>query len=414
MLKNILVISYYWPPSGGPGVQRVLKFSKYLKKLGWEPIVLTAKDGDFPVKDHSLNDDAKTTQAYFVKSISLHKLYSWIAGKKTTPTYQLSSSSEDSIIVKFIRWIRNNLIVPDGRIGWYPNAVKKGSDIIKQNNIRVIFSSAPPYTVHLIARTLSKKHELPWVADFRDPWTDRFYNYENKRLWLTKLIDSYLERKVINDATALTTVSKTISEYYKKTFYVIHNGYDEEDFSLVNKTENNNVVISYIGTMTKSQNPLMFFESIYELNFKEKKYQIDLIGNIHPDIKYYIEAKKYDNFIKIKPYIPHKDAIKKMCESDFLLLVIPNTEKNKGIVTGKLFEYIRSMRKIIMIGPPKSDAAKIIAQTNSGRCFDYSEKNKINQFLLKTNLPSSNNYQQYSRENLTKILSHLIERIDSK
>ena len=375
---------------------------------------MTAKDGDFPVKDHSLNDDAKTTQAYFVKSISLHKLYSWIAGKKTTPTYQLSSSSEDSIIVKFIRWIRNNLIVPDGRIGWYPNAVKKGSDIIKQNNIRVIFSSAPPYTVHLIARTLSKKHELPWVADFRDPWTDRFYNYENKRLWLTKLIDSYLERKVINDATALTTVSKTISEYYNKTFYVIHNGYDEEDFSLVNKTENNNVVISYIGTMTKSQNPLMFFESIYELNLKEKKYQIDLIGNIHPDKKYNIEAKKYDNFIKIKPYIPHKDAIKKMCESDFLLLVIPNTEKNKGIVTGKLFEYIRSMRKIIMIGPPKSDAAKIIAQTNSGRCFDYSEKNKINQFLLKTNLPSSNNYQQYSRENLTKILSHLIERIDSK
>ena len=374
MLKNILVISYYWPPSGGPGVQRVLKFSKYLKKLGWEPIVLTAKDGDFPVKDHSLNDDAKTTQAYFVKSISLHKLYSWIVGKKTSPTYQLSSSSEDSIIVKFIRWIRNNLIVPDGRIGWYPNAVKKGSDIIKQNNIRVIFSSAPPYTVHLIARTLSKKHELPWVADFRDPWTDRFYNYENKRLWLTKLIDSYLERKVINDATALTTVSKTISEYYKKTFYVIHNGYDEEDFSLVNKTENNNVVISYIGTMTKSQNPLMFFESIYELNLKEKKYQIDLIGNIHPDIKYYIEAKKYDNFIKIKPYIPHKDAIKKMCESDFLLLVIPNTEKNKGIVTGKLFEYIRSMRKIIMIGPPKSDAAKIIAQTNSGRCFGVEKK----------------------------------------
>ena len=414
MLKNILVISYYWPPSGGPGVQRVLKFSKYLKKLGWEPIVLTAKDGDFPVKDHSLNDDAKTTQAYFVKSISLHKLYSWIVGKKTSPTYQLSSSSEDSIIVKFIRWIRNNLIVPDGRIGLYPNAVKKGSDIIKKNNIRVIFSSAPPYTVHLIARTLSKKHELPWVADFRDPWTDRFYNYENKRLWLTKLIDSYLERKVINDATALTTVSKTISEYYKKTFNVIHNGYDEEDFSLVNKTENNNVVISYIGTMTKSQNPLMFFESIYELNLKEKKYQIDLIGNIHPDIKYYIEAKKYDNFIKTKPYIPHKDAIKKMCESDFLLLVIPNTEKNKGIVTGKLFEYIRSMRKIIMIGPPKSDAAKIIAQTNSGRCFDYSEKNKIKQTLLKTNLPSSNNYQQYSRENLTKILSHLIERIDSK
>ena len=413
-MKKVLVISYYWPPSGGPGVQRVLKFCKYLNKFGWEPIVLTVKDGDFPAKDYSLNEEAKTTKVYYAKSISFHRFYNWIAGRKTTPTHHLSSSNKDSIIVKLFRWIRNNLIVPDGRIGWYPNAVKIGSSIINSNDIRVIFSSAPPYTVHLIAMKLSKNHSIPWVADFRDPWVDRFYNYENKRLWLTKLVDSSLEKRVINNASALTTVSKTISGYYEKPFFVIPNGYDEEDFTSVNEKEKNIIVISYIGTMTKSQNPSMFFQSINELNLNQEKYRIDLIGNIHPDIKSYIQNNKYDNFIKIKTYVPHKDAIRKMCVSDFLLLAIPNTKKNMGIVTGKLFEYIRSMRKIIMIGPPNSDAAKIIAQTNSGICFDYTEKNKIKHLLMENNLPTTSNYQQYSRESLTKTLSLVFEKVDLK
>ena len=258
---------------------------------------------------------------------------------------------------------------------------------------------------------LSKKHSIPWVADFRDPWVDRFYNYENKRLWLTKLVDSSLEKRVINNASALTTVSKTISGYYEKPFSVIHNGYDEEDFTSVNEKEKNTVVISYIGTMTKSQKPSMFFQSINELNLDQEKYRIDLIGNIHPDIKSYIQNNKYDNFIKIKPYVPHKEAIRKMCVSDFLLLAIPNTKKNMGIVTGKLFEYIRSMRKIIMIGPPNSDAAKIIVQTNSGICFDYTEKNKIKHLLMENDLPATSNYQQYSRESLTKTLSLVFEKI---
>ena len=411
MLKKVLVISYYWPPSGGPGVQRVLKFCKYLNKFGWEPIVLTVKNGDFPAKDYSLNKEVKTAKVYYARSISLHKIYHWIIGNNKTHTHHLSSSSEDSTKVKLFRWIRNNLIVPDGRIGWFPNAVIKGNNIIRKNNIRVIFSSAPPYTAHLIAMKLSKKHSIPWVADFRDPWVDRFYNYENKRLWLTKLVDSSLEKRVINNACARTTVSKTISGYYEKPFSVIHNGYDEEDFTSVNEKEQNTVVISYIGTMTKSQNPSMFFQSVNELNLNQEKYQIDLIGNIHPDIKSYIQNNKYDNFIKIKPYIPHKDAIRKMCESDFLFLVIPNTKKNIGIVTGKLFEYIRSMRKIIMIGPPNSDAAKIIAQTNSGICFDYTEKNKIKHLLMENNLPTTSNYQQYSRESLTKTLSLIFEMV---
>ena len=226
------------------------------------------------------------------------------------------------------------------------------------------------------------------------------------------MIDSHLENKVINDATALTTVSKTISKSYKKLFHVIHNGYDEDDFTAINKIKNNAVVIRYIGTMTKSQYPSNFFESINELNLNKKKYQIELIGNIHPDIKYYIETKKYDNFIKIKPYIPHKEAIKKMCESRFLLLVIPNTQKNMGIVTGKLFEYIRSGSKILMIGPIDSDAAKIIHETNSGYCFDYNEKDSFKKILIKKSNKESRNYEQYSRVHLTRLLAEIFNKIN--
>ena len=412
MLKKVLVISYYWPPSGGPGVQRVLKFCKYLNRFGWDPIVLTVKDGDFPVKDYSLNEEAKIAKVYYAKSISFHKFYNWIAGKKTTQTHHLSSSKEDSIKVKLFRWIRNNLIIPDGRIGWYPNAVKIGSSIINSNDIKVIFSSAPPYTVHLIAMKLSKKYSIPWVADFRDPWVDNKYNNENKRLWLTKLVDRSLEKRVINNACALTTVSKTISEYYEKPFSVIHNGYDEEDFNLVNKKENNTMVISYIGTMTKSQNTPYFFDAVHQLNNDGNKYQIDLIGSVHPDIINDVNSKGYDYFIKIKPYIPHKEAIRKMCESDFLLLVIPNTKKNMGIVTGKLFEYIRSMRKIIMIGPPNSDAEKIIRKTNSGFCFDYNEKENFKEFLIKKHDKESSNFKEYSREYLTGLLANIFNKIN--
>ena len=138
-------------------------------------------------------------------------------------------------------------LLPDGRVGWLPQAVKKGNRIISQHKIDVIFSSAPPYTTHLIAKRLSLSNKIPWVADFRDPWTDRFYNYENKRWLIAQKLDKYLEDSVIKNADKCITVSRTISKYYKKPFEVIHNGYDEDDFSNIIPYKNKNIVISYLG-----------------------------------------------------------------------------------------------------------------------------------------------------------------------
>ena len=408
-LKKVLVVTYYWPPSGGPGVQRVLKYCKYLPKYGWEPIILTVLNGDFPVLDKSLSKEVLNLKVVKSASFSFHKILNLLNRKKNTPTHQLSSSNEDGIFIKLARWVRVNFIVPDGRIGWYPDAVRKGNQIINDNNIEAIFSSAPPYTAHLIAKNLSLSNGIPWVADFRDPWTDRFYNFENKRLWITEKIDRFLENSVINSASARITVSSSISEYFKKPFHVIHNGYDEEDFKKLDRHKSKKIKISYIGTMTKSQNPINFFHAVSKLNKDRNIFEINLIGSIHHDIKNYIIKQNFDDFVNFKSYKEHKVAIQEMCNSDFLLLVIPNTKMNEGIITGKLFEYIRSMSKIVMIGPKKSDAAKIINETSAGKCFEHDNQDDIVKYLKFNGVSKNSNFEKYSRENSTKLLSKVLQ-----
>ena len=411
-LKNILIVTYYWPPSGGPGVQRVLKFCKYLNETDWKPIILTVENGDFPVIDQTLEKDVLGYKIYKSKSFSFHKIFNFFNKNSTTPTFQLSSAKQDGLFIKLSRWIRLNMVIPDGRVGWYFDSVNVGSKIFRENKIDAIFSSAPPYTTHLIAKKLALSSNLPWIADFRDPWTDRFYNYENKRWWITSKLDKILENSVVKSAQKCVTVSKEISRSFKADFKVIHNGYDEEDFlNVYPHKEKEHIVIRYIGTMTKSQNPKKFFEVVSKLNNNKNKYKIELIGNIHPDVKIYIQKQGFDKFVDFISYVEHSEAIQKMVDSHFLLLVIPNTAKNKGIVTGKLFEYIRSMSKIIMIGPLDSDAAEIINDTSSGRCFDYDNSTDIVQFLESGKYSETVNFEKYSRKNLTLELVEILEKM---
>ncbi len=411
-LRKILIITYYWPPSGGPGVQRVLKFCKYLNETDWKPIILTVENGDFPVFDQTLEKDVVGYEIYKSKSYSLHKIFNFFNKNSTTPTFQLSSAKQDGFLIKLFRWIRLNMVIPDGRVGWYFDSINIGKKIFRENKIDAIFSSAPPYTTHLIAKNLALLKNLPWIADFRDPWTDRFYNYENKRWWITRKLDKVLENSVINSAQKCVTVSKEISRSFKGDFKVIHNGYDEEDFlNVYPNKEEENVVIRYLGTMTKSQNPKNFFDVISKLNYNQIKYKVELIGNIHPDVKVYIQNQGFEKFVEFISYVDHGEAIQKMVNSHFLLLVIPNTAKNKGIVTGKLFEYIRSMSKIIMIGPLDSDAAEIINDTSSGRCFDYDNSTDIVQYLESGKYPETINFEKYSRKNLTSELVETLEKM---
>jgi glycosyltransferase involved in cell wall biosynthesis len=419
-LRNVLVITYYWPPSGGPGVQRILKFCKYLPEFGWNPIVLTVANGEFQVIDRTLAKEINPGwKIYQSRTFEPFKIFKWLTGKKEIPTFQLSKSRNDNIAIRISRWTRYNLVVPDARVGWYLSAIRKCVEIMSQNKIDLIFSSGPPHSVHLITMHIAKRG-VTWVADFRDPWIERFYYQENRRWFLAEKLDAHFEKKVLRVADRITTASPGIKALlYKKVrtdkIKVIYNGYDEPDFkSTFIRYNRDSVIISYIGTLSKSQVPDAFFQAIAELKLinNSPKLRLKFIGNVHSSLKEKLKNKyRLLNITTYYGYVPHSLALQFMQNSDFLLLVIPRTKHNTGIVPGKLFEYIRSMRPIILIGPLDSDAARIIQETKTGIVFDYHDVNSIQKFLLNPPKMSPINIDRYSRRHSTEILAQLFKDI---
>ena len=419
-MKNVLIISYYWPPSGGPGVQRVLKFCKYLPNFGWNPIVLTVKDGEFPISDFSLEKDSKAIESIKVKGMSFYNLYKKFTGNQKLAAHQLSPGVNENIITKLARWIRYNLIIPDGRVGWYRSAVKRGEKIIQEKNIDLIFSSGPPQTVHLIGKTLSKITNTSWVTDFRDPWTDRFYYYENPRNSIISFLDMYLEKKVLKDCDYLVTVSDGFFSLLNNNWTIenkaeiIYNGYDIDDFKDIkkNKVSNDHITISHIGSLSKSQIPSGLFHSVKLHNQSKinKRILIKCIGSLHSSIENYVMMHGFETFLSFEPYMNHDQAIKQMVKSDILFLVIPDLINNKGIIPGKLFEYFASKTNIILIGNKNSDAAKLMKDLGYQFFYDINENINFDE-ILNNNYHNNMNIKPFSRAEQTKQLSKIFNKI---
>ena len=236
MKKKVLIITYYWPPSGGPGVQRVLKFAKYLPEFGWEPIILTIDKGDYHASDNSLIDDiSDSLKVYKVKSFTALDLYKKLKGNnKKISSFELTRKS-GGFAFKVIKWIRANLFIPDARKGWNRAAIKEGLKIINNEKPEIIFVSSPPHSLQLIGLKLAKKTGLKWLADFRDPWTDAFWDKDLPRISIVKKWNLNQERKIIKSADALSSVSKGCIKLLKKNlnvnFNLIYNGFDSSNFS---------------------------------------------------------------------------------------------------------------------------------------------------------------------------------------
>jgi len=421
--RQVLMISYYWPPAGGPGVQRVLKFVKYLPEFGWDPIILTVEDGEYQAIDKSLESDISVTLKVFkTRVIGFYGFFKKLTGRKTIPTFQLSGGENESLFSRVGRWIRLNLILPDGRIGWYPFAVVQGREIIENEKIDLIFSSGPPHSLHLIARSLAKKYHIPWVADFRDPWMERFYYHENKRWKISEKIDGILEKLIVNNVDRIVTVSAGLKDIFERKIdsskiHVIYNGYDEADFASVKPCLDKNIAtsINYIGSMSKTQYPRAFFQAVRELVDVDQHLPLILgfAGAIHPSIKLALKNKfKLNDHIRYHDYVSHTEAIELMVKANYLLLVVPNTADNKGIVTGKLFEYLRSGTPIILIGPPDSDPAKIVLKARAGFVFNYDQVNEIKSLITNLEKPKCGEIHEYSRKYLTGKLAEVFNGLE--
>lgn len=395
-MKKVLIISYYWPPSGGPGVQRWLKFAKYLSGFGWEATVVVPENPDYQLLDTSLiSEIPKDTNVIKVPIREPFRFYRRLfqGNKSTDVGVALISSKKNTLKDKILFWIRGNIIIPDARRFWIRPVVKMLRKYLNENHIDVIVSNGPPHSLHLIAYRIKKEfNHIPWISDFRDPWTKIDFYQELKTTKLADNIQKRQERNVILSADRVITISESNSEDFreikKDNVFTITNGFDHEDFDSISIEKlDDKFSISYIGNFTANRNPSIFWVALGELvkendDFK-KDIQIRFVGVVDFQVYEDIKNNGLDNFVEEIGYVSHSEAIRYQKSSRVLLLVINKSGNPKGILTGKLFEYLASGRPILLVGPTDGDAAKIIEKTESGLVCSAEEKSDIKKAVLK-------------------------------
>ncbi len=425
--KKLLIITYYWPPAGGPGVQRWLKFVKYLPEFNIQPIVYIPENPTYPIVDNGLQSEV-SDKAIILKNkiFEPYGLASFFGKNKTKKISSgiIPNQKKQSVLEKTLLWVRGNLFIPDARFLWVKPSVKYLKKYIEENNIDTIVTSGPPHSLHLIGLQLKKELNIKWFADFRDPWTTIGYH---KALKLSSFANSKhkaLEKEVLNSADTIIVTSKTTKTEFQaitsKPIEVITNGYDIEKIEKQSLDEK--FSLAHIGSFLSERNPRILWESLQELvsenaDFKND-FRLKLIGATSQEVLDTITEFRLNDYVLNLGYVSHQEAVEHQRKSQVLLLIEINSTATKSIIPGKLFEYMVSERPIIAIGPEGSDFAEIITTTNTGVFFTYNEKEKLKALLLKYYQEYQNQnlkvqavgLQQYSRKSLTEQLVQILNR----
>lgn len=438
--KKILIISYYWPPAGGPGVQRWLKFVKYLPHFGWEPTVFIPENPSYPIVDETLQKDVP-------KNLKMIKTKIWepyqLAEKfgkdnKKFKAGQFDVGENQSWKAKLSIFVRGNFFIPDARVFWVKPSVEFLEKYLKVNHYDVLVTTGPPHSLHLIGLGLKKKFpDLKWIADFRDPWTEISYY---KHLKLTKIADKKhrkLESEVFKNADITLATSYTDAENFRKkgaNAFCITNGFDVDASTTLSMTEENSktlplsnsttkFTLSYIGVLEQLRNPEILWETLNDLvqenaDFK-RDFELKFVGRLDDKILQKIESSVLKNNLTNLDYQTHDVALKHMQDSTVLLMTNFPQESSKGIIPGKIFEYLATGKTILSFGPKDADVEKILNETKAGKHFGYDEKENLKKFILESyqNWKSGSlnqnaeNIEQFSRKNLTQKLVDLMNKI---
>lgn len=425
MHKKALIITYYWPPAGGPGVQRWLKFVKYLPDYNIQPIVYCPKNPSYPIIDESLTKELSKDIVVLKQPIKEPYKLAGLLSKKAASTISsgvIPKEKKQSVIEKVMLFVRGNFFIPDARKNWVKPSVDFLTDNIQKENIETIITTGPPHSLHLIGLQLKQKLDVKWIADFRDPWTTIGYHKKLKLTKASQLKHQDLELKVLNSADQLIVTSvNTKREFEFKTnqpITVITNGYDTTISEKPKK--DSKFTIAHIGSLLSERNPKHLWEALSELINENEAFKADfelkLIGVVSDDVLQEIYSHNLKDYTNVVGYVSHDDAIKAQMQSQVLLLIEIDSEDTKAIIPGKLFEYMISNTPILAIGPKDSDVERIIKSTNTGTYFFYEANNTLkSQILAYFNAYKENSLvtqpiglKPYSRKELTKTLSELI------
>jgi len=431
MPGKVLIITYYWPPSGGAGVQRWLKFVKYLRLYGWEPVVYTPENPEPPAFDVSLFKDIPEGLTVIKQPIwEPYRFYRKVIGAGKNERINagfLSEKKAPGLAQKFSIWLRGNFFIPDARKFWIKPSIKFLTEYLKCHPVDAIISTGPPHSMHMIALGVKKNTGLPWLADFRDPWTHiDFYN----QLMLSSFADRVhhkMEQQVIHAADKLVTVSSSWETDFKQlgahNTAVITNGFDSDDFPESTVQKPDNFILTHIGSLNKDRNPEFLWKVIGELvrsnELLKSQLHIRFIGKTDISVFESLERNQLLDFTEKIEYVPHDTALKLSSESAVLLLLINNTPNVMGIIPGKVFEYLASHRPILCIGPPDGDSASIVKEANAGPIVDFNDEDSIrnaildlfSKYLTEDAYTDRHSIDKYSRKNLTKDIAELLNEM---
>lgn len=421
---KVLIVTYYWPPAGGSGVQRWLKFVKYFRDFGIEPVVYTVENPNYPILDESLNNDIpKGIEVLKQPIFEPNNILSLFGKKKTESAGFLNPNP--SFFGKILQYIRANYFIPDARKFWIKPSVNYLKKYISKNNIDAIITTGPPHSMHLIGLKLKQQLGVKWIADFRDPWTEIDYFHQLPLSKKAVKKHHFLEQEILLNANVVLVVGNTMNKNYSKfsnNVVTITNGFDGE---LITSETNldSKFTITHIGLMNADRNPKMLWEVLAEIISENKDFSKDfklkLIGKVDASVIEEITINNLDENVQLIDYVAHDEVIEYQKKSQVLLLLLNNVPSVKGIITGKIFEYLMVNRPILAIAPKDGDLAEILNETNAGVVVDFEESTTLKNTILELyskykqgNLSvNSKNIDQFHRRELTNKVAKILKEL---
>ncbi len=415
-------------------MQRGLKFVKYFPAFGITPTILTVdeKQASYPLVDNTfLHEVPEDLAVYKTPTSEPFEYYKKLSGKKEIPYSGFANQkAKDTLLDKVFKFVRGNLFIPDARVGWNKHALKKAEELLETDKYKAVLTTSPPHSTQLIGLQLRQKHNIKWIADLRDPWTNIHYYDELYHTPLARRLDEKYERQVLEQADAVIVTSEDTKRLFQSKPYklaaekihVIPNGYDEDDFKYPSTPPKDTFLITYAGTITENYNIDVFLKVMAHLMsvHSEINYKLRFVGKVSDGVKQRIEKAGVLGITEFIPYVPHDKAIKYLMESTALLLAIADVPSVYANVPGKLFEYLASNKQIICLGPVHSDTDHIIDECGAGRLFHYAAYELMLDHMTQMSrawkvnpnmdLPYIN-YERYSRKALTEQLATIIKDV---
>jgi len=378
-MPRVLIVTYYFPPAGGPGVQRALGFVRHLPSFGWDPVILTVQDGTFFNRDErGLDLVPPTVPVYRARAIEPFGFYNRLRGRpvhEAVPVGHVGQTAAPGLLARIAGFVRANLFIPDARIGWVPFARRAAERIIRQGGIDAILTSSPPHSVHLIGRGVARRTKLPWVADFRDPWTKIYYNADLPRIGLARRVDEHLEQSCVRRATRIATVNELVRDSLGPEAAgatVVRNGYEEEDFRGEVAAIRDRFALVYVGNLIAQEDTSTLFRVLGEMAAADaglrEALRLVFVGRIHGGVRSELERHGLADRADFVGFVPHGEAIAWVRRATALLFV-----GVENLISAKIFEYAASGRPILALAPIGGDIDRLLRDVGAPGVIEHGD-----------------------------------------